>query len=104
MPGRPVSACSAGGDMWPGGGRAGRGPLAPVNAAVFGAPAVQVVGALCTGGLLLALAWAGRAFPRLLLLAGAWMGLGLAPVLSLGVLDPATLANNRLTYLAAAGY
>ena len=81
----------------------GRVLIAPLNAAIWG-PGPGVV---LAGGVILALAAGlvafGRRQGRVLLVAGACIGLALAPVLHVA---PRTddLEDNRLLYLAAAGY
>jgi hypothetical protein len=77
--------------------------LSPVNREVLGEWAGQVAGALFTTALLVGLAAYGRREWRVLLLALAWFGLTLVPVLNLSV-NPADLQNNRYLYLPAAAY
>jgi hypothetical protein len=77
--------------------------LAPLNALVFDDLVVQIVGAVTSVLLLVGLIWYGRREGRLLLVAGAWIALTLAPVLNLSV-GRADLQNNRFLYLVAAGY
>jgi hypothetical protein len=77
--------------------------LSPINSTILGKVTVQLVGAFITLGILIGLIKYGRRISRLLLVAAVWIVLGLAPVLNLpiGLED---LQQNRLFYLAAAGY
>jgi hypothetical protein len=77
--------------------------LAPINSVLLGKPTAQVVGLVSTLGILLGLVWYGRGLGRLLLVAGIWIVLALLPVLNLPF-SADDLQNNRLLYLAAAGY
>lgn len=77
--------------------------LAPIESIIFGEPAVQVVAALSAVGLLAGLVLYGRDLARLLLVAGAWMALTLAPVLNIGIFRH-DFQNSRLLYLVSAGY
>lgn len=77
--------------------------LSPVVAVIFGGNVVQVVAALS------ALAWAvglvlyGRIQARLLVVAGAWVVLTIAPVFNLGVYRD-DLKNAHFLYFTTAGY
>ncbi|HEY0068615.1 MAG TPA: hypothetical protein VGE04_01455 [Chloroflexia bacterium] len=77
--------------------------LAPIESVIFGEPAVQVVATLSAVGLLVGLVLYGRGLARLLLVAGAWMALTLAPVLNIGIFHH-DFQNSRLLYLVSAGY
>lgn len=77
--------------------------LAPLESIIFGEPAVQVVAAVSALLLLVGLVLHGRDLARLLLLAGAWMALTLAPVLNIGIFRH-DFQNSRLLYLVSAGY
>jgi len=77
--------------------------LSPINTTVLGTTLAQVVGALSSLGILVGLAVFGRRWIRFLLVAGAWMLLVLLPVLNLPV-KADDLQQNRLLYLASAGY
>jgi hypothetical protein len=81
----------------------GRVLIAPLNATIWGPEA----GVVLAGAVILALAAGlvalGRRQWRVLLVAGAWIALALAPVLHVAArVDD--LEDNRLLYLAAAGY
>jgi hypothetical protein len=78
--------------------------LAPINPAMLGEPAVQIVGLLSSVALLAGLIWFGRAQRRLLLLALAWVLVTLAPVISLPGPFAEDLRDNRLLYLPSVGY
>ncbi len=79
------------------------GLLSPINTLVLGNTVAQAVGALLTVGLLVGITLYGRKWLRLLLVAGAWVLLAIVPVLNLPIkLDD--LQQNRLLYLASAGY
>jgi hypothetical protein len=79
--------------------------LAPINPAVLGGAWVQITGALVSLALLVGMAVWGRAQARLLLLAGAWVVITLAPALNSPFLvNRDDLQNNRYLYLPAAGY
>ncbi len=77
--------------------------LSPINAKVLGNTLAQVVGALSSAALLLGLVLYGRQWLKLLVVGGAWLLLALAPVLNLPA-NPDDLQQNRLFYLASAGY
>lgn len=77
--------------------------LSPINAAALGQGIAQVVGALTSLALLVGLVVYGRRYARLLLLAGAWVVLALAPTLNL-LPSTSDLQQNRFLYLASAGY
>lgn len=77
--------------------------LAPILADIFGERAVQAVAAFSAVSIIVGLVLYGRAVARLLLLAGAWVALALAPVLNLGI-PRADLQNSRLLYLVTIGY
>jgi hypothetical protein len=77
--------------------------LAPLNPAVAGEAAVQIVGALTSLGLLLGLMYFGYRQRAVLAVAGLWIVLTLAPILNLGM-QSGDLENNRFFYLPIAGY
>jgi hypothetical protein len=108
--------------IWDSLGTYGRMLVSPLNESVMGAVWVQVVGLLSTLGLLALLVLYGRHIRRLLLLAGAWLALALAPVLGIAAtvsevergflpnraltVPPSVndvLFQNRYLYLASAG-
>jgi hypothetical protein len=83
---------------------AGQELLMPLNRSVFAAPLVQIGGFLVAAGLLVGVAlWARRRGP-LLLLAGAWILIFLAPVLNLIPPTNPEHLGNRIYYLASMGY
>jgi hypothetical protein len=83
---------------------AGQELVMPLNRSVFAAPLVQVGGFLVAAGLLGGLAlWARRRGP-LLLLAGAWILVFLAPVLNLIPPTNPEHLGNRIFYIASMGY
>ncbi len=77
--------------------------LAPILADIFGEKAVQEVAAFSAIAILVGLVLYGRGIARLLMLAGVWIVLALAPVLNLGIPRP-DLQNSRLLYLVTTGY
>jgi hypothetical protein len=77
--------------------------LSPINTTLLGNGTGQAIGALSTVGILLGLIWHGRREIRLLAVAAAWIILGILPVIDLPV-GANDLVNNRLLYLATAGY
>jgi hypothetical protein len=81
----------------------GRVLIAPLNAVIWGPEA----GVVLAGAVILALAAGlvtfGRRQWRVLIVAGAWLALALAPVLHVAA-HVDGLEDNRLLYLAAAGY
>lgn len=77
--------------------------LAPINSTVLGNAVAQIVGAASVLGLLVGIALYGRMWGRLLLVAAAWVLLAIVPVLNLPVKQD-DLQQNRLLYLASAGY
>lgn len=81
----------------------GRILLAPLNPAVLGGAAAQAAGAMASVGILLGLVLYGRERRRLLLLAGVWVALALAPVLNLPIRAD-NFENTRFLYLPSVGY
>jgi hypothetical protein len=77
--------------------------LSPINSMVLGNTVAQVVGILSTLALLVGLTLYGRRWWRLLAVAAAWLLLALVPVLNLPI-KVDDLQQNRLLYLASAGY
>jgi hypothetical protein len=77
--------------------------LSPINIVLLGGPVAQVVGAISAIMLIVGLVYLGRVQWRVLLFAGAWFLLSVAPVINLTV-DKLTLSNNRYLYLPAAAY
>ncbi len=77
--------------------------LSPINPAVLGDTIMQITGALSMSLLLLGLVLYGRAWVRLLALAGGWLVFTLVPVLNLPV-SLEDLQQNRFLYLPAVGY
>ena len=77
--------------------------LSPVSPVLLGQATSQVVGAVTSIALLIAIARYGPAAGRALMIAGAWVLLALLPVLSLAIVAE-DLQQNRVLYLPAAGY
>jgi hypothetical protein len=77
--------------------------LAPVSSVLLGNATAQIARTLIFVLLLLGLVWYGREQRRLLTVAVAWINLALIPALNLPV-NGMDLGNNRLLYLASAGY
>jgi hypothetical protein len=77
--------------------------LSPLAELTLGGPATQLLGALVSALLLLGLIYFGKNQRHLLAAAAVWVVLGLVPVINLApsALD---LQQNRLLYLASAGY
>lgn len=87
--------------------------LSPVNSSVFGRGPEQLVGLLVTLALLVGLMRYGWRQRRVLLTAGVWIIVALAPVFLVALTPvfllpvpntPGDLQNNRFLYLAAGGY
>lgn len=83
---------------------AGQELVMPLNRSVFAAPLIQFGGFLVAAGLLVGVAlWARHRGP-ILLLAGAWILIFLAPVLNLIPPTNPEHLGNRLYYMASMGY
>lgn len=92
-----------GGFLWDHLARYGRAFVAPLNPEVVGVAAAQFAGVLGALLLLAALLVFGRGQRKVLIFALTWIIAALLPVLNLAV-EPGDLRNNRLAYLASAGY
>jgi len=77
--------------------------VSPINPLVLGSATEQVVAALVGVALLVGLIFYGPALRRILLVVVVWLVVALLPVLNL-LGNPPDLGQNRLLYLAAAGY
>jgi hypothetical protein len=77
--------------------------LAPVNVSLLGSLWSQLVGALSTIALIIGLVLYGRRYKRPLLAALSWLGVAIAPVISMPS-NTFDLQMNRYLYLPAAGY
>jgi hypothetical protein len=77
--------------------------LSPINSMIFGSATSQVVGFVTALGLLAAVIYHGYRERRLLIFSAAWVIFAVVPTLNLGV-SLADLQQNRLLYLASAGY
>lgn len=77
--------------------------LSPINPAVLGTVAWQIVGVTAIVLLLVGLILYGKPQLRLLALAVGWMLIAVAPVFNLRI-SPIDMHNNRYAYLIAAGY